>query len=185
VRELKFLTKNKHKAAEFKKLFSHTRYEITPIDISINEIQSPDLETLVTGKLVEAFAKIRRPVFVDHTGLRIDILGGFPEGLTELFWERLKNPKLAELCGRSLNPSVVAVTVIGFCDGKKIKTFRGEVKGKIAAEPAGPEGFQWDPIFVPDGHTETFAQMGTDKKNQISMRRIAIEKFIEYLDRSQ
>jgi XTP/dITP diphosphohydrolase len=133
--------------------------------------------------VIKAFDKIRRPVFVDHTGLHLEILGGFPGGLTDIFWERTKNTRLAQLFGNSENPIVTAVTMIGYCDGQSVKTFRGEVKGVIAPVPRGPEGFQWDPIFIPDGHTETFAEMG-DKKHKISMRRLAINQLLAYLDKS-
>jgi XTP/dITP diphosphohydrolase len=118
---------------------------------------------------------------VDHTGLQLELLNGFPAGLTEIFWERLKNKRLAQIIGKSENSAVNAVTLICYCDGRTLKTFRGEVRGTIAPEPRGPEEFQWDPVFIPNGYTKTFAEMG-DQKNRISMRRQAIDKFIKYLD---
>lgn len=65
--------------------------------------------------------------------------------------------------------------------GIKIHIFKGEIVGTIAPAPRGPEGFQWDPIFIPDGQPQTFAEMG-DKKNEISMRRMAVDKMISYLE---
>ena len=181
--ELRFLTKNDFKFDEFQKLFEDTKYTIVRSEVKIDEIQTEDMEALVSDKVIKAFGEIRRPVFVDHTGLRLELLGGFPGGLTEIFWEKLKNERLAQLIGNSEQPAVTAVTFIGYCDGQSIRTFHGEVKGRIAAAPRGPEGFQWDPIFIPDGRSETFAEMG-DGKNEISMRRLAINQFIEYLDKS-
>jgi len=180
--ELRFITKNEHKAQEFKALFRGTRYRIIPTSVSIEEIQIEDIDALVADKTIKAFDKIRHPLFVDHTGLYLDALGGFPGGLTELFWERLKNKGVAELVGKSDKPGVTAVTLICYCDGKTLNTFRGEVRGTIASEPRGPEGFQWDPVFIPADYSITFAEMGS-KKNDISMRRLAINKFIAYLDK--
>jgi XTP/dITP diphosphohydrolase len=115
------------------------------------------MEVLVSDKVIKAYDKIRRPVCVDHTGLHLDVLNGFPAGLTEIFWNKLKNERLAELFG---NTAVTAVTAIGYCDGKSVSIFRGEVTGLIASAPRGPQRFNWDPVFIPDGHSETFAELG-------------------------
>jgi XTP/dITP diphosphohydrolase len=177
--DLFFLTKNDPKFKEFKKLFVATNHTIKRASIPIAEIQTEDMKALVSDKVIKAYDKIRRPVFVDHTGLHLDVLGGFPAGLTEIFWERLKNERLARLFG---NTAVTAVTLIGYCDGKSVTIFRGEVSGTIAPVPRGPETFQWDPVFIPDGHSKTFAELG-NKKNKMSMRRLAIDKFIAHLDK--
>jgi len=177
--DLLLVTKNDPKFEEFKKLFAGTRYTLRKAPIPIEEIQTEDMGALVQDKVIKAYDKIRRPVFVDHTGLQLDVLGGFPAGLTEIFWNRIQNERLARLFG---DTAVTAVTLIGYCDGKSVTIFRGEVKGTIASVPRGPEGFQWDPIFIPDGRTKTFVELG-DEKNTISMRRLAINEFVAYLDR--
>jgi len=179
--KLRFLTKNKHKAAEFQKLFEGTPCEIIPDGTQIEEIQTEDMEALVRDKVVKAFDRVRWPIFVDHTGLHLDLLNRLPGGLTELFWNGLKNPGLAEFVGKSPKPGVTAVTYIGYCDGRRVYLFKGELRGTIAAEPRGDEGFQWDPVFIPDGETQTFAEMGADRKNKLSMRRLAIEEFARHL----
>lgn len=180
--ELRFLTKNKNKAEEFQELFSHTSFSIVPASVPINEIQTEDMEELVKDKALKGFAELRRPVFVDHTGLYFDLLNGFPGGLTEIFWNRLENKGICDLIGKSGNPRVRAATLIGYCDGRTLEIFKGEISGTVASEPRGPEGFQWDPIFVPDGSLFTFAEMGPEAKNRISMRRVAINEFINHLN---
>lgn len=178
--DIRFLTKNSHKAAEFSALFEGTRFNIIPDPTPISEIQTEDMEELVTDKVIKAFDKIRHPVFVDHTGLYFDLLNGFPGGLTEIFWNRVKNLGIAKLIGQSDTPGVKAVTLIGYCDGKSVKIFRGELHGRVPESPRGPEGFQWDPVFQPNDFRETFAEMGI-RKNDISMRRHAVNSFIAYL----
>ena len=66
-------------------------------------------------------------------------------------------------------------------DGKK-ELFEGIVKGKIITQKKGSEGFGYDPLFVPDGYTETFAELGADIKNKISHRAVATHKLCEYLN---
>ncbi len=58
--------------------------------------------------------------------------------------------------------------------------FYGELRGTIASKPAGPRGFQWDCVFIPEGYDQTFAEMG-EKKNEISNRRIALDRFASFL----
>ena len=73
-----------------------------------------------------------------------------------------------------------AKTTIAYCDGLNIYNFEGEIPGLIVSPPRGSRDFQWDCVFQPVGHTMTFAEMG-EKKNEISMRRIALDKFADYL----
>ncbi|HFM4266346.1 TPA: non-canonical purine NTP pyrophosphatase, partial [Escherichia coli] len=116
----------------------------------------------------------------EHTGLYIESLNGFPGGLTQIFWDKLQADKFSQLLGTSENPRLVAKTIIGYCDSMKIYIFEGETQGTISPVPKGPRDFQWDCIFIPDGESETFAEMG-DRKNEISMRKKAFDKFKEYL----
>lgn len=97
-----------------------------------------------------------------------------------MFWDKLKAEKFSELFGGLENTSLTAKTVIAFCDAKKVYTFEGSVEGNIAPEPRGNKSFQWDCVFIPKGFQETFAEMG-DKKNEISMRKIAFDNFREFL----
>jgi XTP/dITP diphosphohydrolase len=179
--ELRFLTKNEYKLAEFKKLIEPAGHLVVGAHYSIDEIQTEDMDALVTDKCIKAFAHFKRPIFVDHTGLRFDFLDGFPGGLTEIFWNKLKNRRLCEIIGKSSNPKATAITLLGYCDGQRIHIFKGTIEGKVAPEPRGPEGFQWDPIFIPDGCSQTFAEMG-EEKNQMSMRKLAVDQLLTHLD---
>jgi XTP/dITP diphosphohydrolase len=178
--DLRFLTKNEHKLAEYRKLFDSSGHALIKAPFSIDEIQTEDMQALVTAKAVKAFARVKRPIFVDHTGLQFEFFNGFPGGLTEIFWNKLKNDRLSEIVGRSSQPRATAVTLLGYCDGRKVHVFKGSIDGTIAPEPRGPSDFQWDPIFIPDGFSETFAEMG-DRKNDISMRRLAVDRLLTHL----
>lgn len=161
-------------------MLAKTGIEVVAAKYSIDEIQTEDVNNLVRDKLLKAFKLIGRPVFVEHTGLYIESLNEFPGGLTQIFWDKLKAEKFSALLGNGANSALVAKTIIGYCDSRKIYLFEGAIKGTISKEPKGNRDFQWDCVFIPDGETETFAEMG-DRKNEISMRKIAFEKFSNFL----
>jgi XTP/dITP diphosphohydrolase len=181
--QIRFVSKNDYKVAEVKKILEGTGVSIVAAKLSINEIQTENVNELVKDKLLKAFKKFGRPVFVEHTGLYIDSLNGFPGGLTQIFWDNLEADRFSELLGKGDNLGLVAKTIIGYCDAKKMHFFEGEIKGTISPEPKGDTRFQWDCIFIPEGEAETFAEMG-DRKNEISMRKIAFDKFKIFLERA-
>jgi XTP/dITP diphosphohydrolase len=75
-------------------------------------------------------------------------------------------------------------TVVALIEGGGVHYFEGVITGYIATHPSGEGGFGYDPVFVPDGFTQTFAELGEDLKNKISHRALAIDKLKNYLSRS-
>ncbi len=180
--QIRFVTNNPYKLKEVESMIDAA--EIVVAKLKIDEIQTDDVVNLVKDKLIKAFRKIGRPVFVEHTGLYLESLNSFPGGLTQIFWDKLEAEKFSKLLGTLETTNAIAKTIIGYCDGKKIHFFEGEITGKISPEPRGDRDFQWDCVFIPDGQEMTFAELG-DRKNDISMRKIAFEKFNEYLKRGE
>lgn len=176
--KIRFVTNNEHKLKEVQSLLTHA--EVIAAKLKIEEIQTNNVEKLVEDKLLKAFKKVGRPVFVEHTGLYISSLNDFPGGLTQIFWDKLQADKFAELLGTCKDAKAIAKTTIGYCDGKKMFLFNGEVSGNIASEPRGNRDFQWDCVFIPNGEEKTFSELG-DKKNAISMRKIAFDAFNKFL----
>jgi XTP/dITP diphosphohydrolase len=179
--KIAFVSNNLHKVEELKILLKDGPIDVVQVSEKIEELQTQDDEKLVKDKLLKAFAITGKPVFVEHTGLHINYLNGFPGGLTEIFWEKLKHEKFAELVGNLPDNTLTAKTSIGYCDGKCIYFFSGEISGTVPKSPRGPLEFQWDSVFIPDGSDKTFAEMGTVEKNKISMRKIAYDKFLQFL----
>ena len=131
-------------------------------------------------KLIKAFHEIGRPLFVEHTGLYLRRLNDLPAGLTQIFWDRLEARRFADLVAALGDDKVTAKTVLGYCDGRQMHLFEGAIEGTVPRAPAGPEDFQWDCVFIPYGHTKTFAEMGA-QKDEISMRRLALDRFAAHL----
>lgn len=175
---------NAHKITEVKRILDPFGVDIVPVSMKIEELQTEDVERLVRDKLTKAFEKIGRPLFVEHTGLYLSGLNGLPAGLTQIFWDRLQANRFANLVAGLGNAKVTAKTILGYCDGREIHLFEGAIDGTVPRTPAGPTDFQWDCVFIPDGSTKTFAEMG-DAKDDISMRKKALDKFATHLKSSR
>lgn len=173
-----FVSNNNYKIEEVIDYLSST-INIEGYKCKLEEIQSESMEAILRHKTLDAYKRIRRPVLVEHTGLTIENFGGLPGGLTQIFWDKLEAESFCDFFADK--GSVKAVTMFGFCDGKSINVFRGEIEGKIVKRPRGNRKFQWDCVFEPEGSTMTFAEMG-DKKRDISMRTEALKKIKTYLE---
>lgn len=175
-----FVSKNRFKQEEARQILTPLGIAVDADHSAIQELQTVDTESLVRDKTIKAFQKIGRPLFVEHTGLALDMLGGFPGGLTEIFWESLKKDRFSALFA-SDEHKVTARTHIGYADGRRIHVFKGEITGKIVSPPRVDHGFQWDCVFVPEGYSQTFSELG-EEKNRISMRRRALEALHRFLE---
>ena len=182
--KIRFMSGNKHKIKEVQRILSPVDVDIVPVSRKIEELQTQDVDALVRDKLIKAFHEIGRPLFVEHTGLYLRGLNDLPAGLTQIFWDRLEARRFADLVAALGDVKVIAKTVLGYCDGRQMHLFEGAIEGTVPRTPAGPEDFQWDCVFIPDGYTKTFAEMGADK-DDISMRRIALNKFAAHLKTSK
>lgn len=182
--KIRFVSGNQEKIKEVQSILGQSGIEVIPISLKIEELQTEDVEKLVKDKLLKAFKKIGKPVFVEHTGLNINYLNGFPAGLGQIFWDKLGADKFAEIIGNLRDTRVTAETMIGYCDGIKINFFKGSIEGNILNTPAGDRTFQWDCVFIPHGYEKTFADLGAEK-NSISMRKKALDAFKEYLEREK
>lgn len=176
-----FLSSNKYKIAEVQAILNSDTITVLPIKEKINEIQSNDMVEIAIDKALKAFMRIGRPIIVEQTGLLLKDLGDLPGGLTQIFWDSLEADNFGRYFSATETAQVVAKTVIAYCDGKQIKTFEGEIAGQIVSPPRGNRDFQWDCVFQPIGYELTFAEMG-EKKNTMSMRKMAIEKLKAYLE---
>jgi len=178
--EVRFVSKSPDKITEAKKVLENTVIRIIPYEDEIQELQTTDLDKLVKDKVLKAFSKLGRPLIVEHTALYIEELKEFPGGLTQLFWDSVGEQKLLSMMTAIGATKLTAKSLIGYCDGKKIHVFESEIRGTISPEPRGTKGFGWDQIFIPEGYTQTFAELGA-KKHEISMRRHAFDQLAAFM----
>lgn len=173
-----FVTRNDFKAEEFEALFSDAKVNLVRYSNAIHEIQTDDMEAIIRDKVKKAFALVRRPVMVDHSGLEIEALGGLPKGLTQLFWDTLKEHGVCRLVKALDQYGARAIVSLGFCDGRKIHVIHERLSGTIIPETRGHRNFQWDTIFVPQGYDKTYSEMEIDEKNALSQRATATRKLL-------
>jgi non-canonical purine NTP pyrophosphatase (RdgB/HAM1 family) len=175
---LYFITGNKKKYDEVKALL----HDVEQIDIDLPEIQELDAHKVIRAKLEEAYKHLQGECIVEDTSLRFECLGELPGTFIKWFLNTLGNEGLAQLVMKYGNSRAVAKTVIGYArSSSDVYFFEGEITGSII-EPRVPSSFGWDPIFLPDGHDKTFAEMDSFEKNTISMRRIAVEKLKDFME---
>jgi XTP/dITP diphosphohydrolase len=186
---LVFASNNEHKKKEINSLLGESFKLLSLQEVNISE-DIPEDEPQIEGN---ALAKARfvhnftgRNVFADDTGLEIDALNGLPGVHSARFAGDKKDSsanieKVFSMLHDTGNRKARFRTVIALILDDKEYLFEGIVNGTITSNKRGKEGFGYDPIFVPDGKTRTFAEMGLDEKNTVSHRARAFEKLKEFL----
>lgn len=189
---LVFATHNAHKLKEIQALLPTTIKLLSLTDINCNE-DIPETATTIEGNALLKAQYIKEKygydVFADDTGLEVVALNGAPGVYSARYAGAQKNDAdnvallLQQMQG---NPERKAQfrTVIALCLGKETYTFEGIAKGSICQISIGNNGFGYDPIFVPEGYTQTFAQLSQEEKNNISHRGRAFEKLLVFLSNS-
>ena len=187
-----FASNNKHKLEEIKNVVGR-KFEILSLaDIKCNEELSETRNTLEGNSLQKAEYVLQHyntPCFADDTGLEVEALNGAPgvysaryagnhrntDDNIALLLQNLKNDTNRKAQFRTV------ITLIGI-EAQPV-FFEGVIRGEIITEKRGSSGFGYDPVFVPEGHSKTFAEMTLEEKNQLSHRAIAVKKLAEYLSR--
>ncbi|KAB2872144.1 MAG: non-canonical purine NTP diphosphatase [Bacteroidales bacterium] len=187
--ELVFATNNQHKLREVQELLGNHFKVLSLSEIGINVDIPEDFDTLQENALQKAqyiYNRTGHSCFADDTGLEVDALNGEPGVFSARYAGESKSSKdnikklLANLEGVK-NRKARFRTVIALIFDKQEYLFEGEVWGTIIETEQGSDGFGYDPVFLPDGYDNTFAQMPLELKNRISHRGIAVSKLITFL----
>lgn len=177
---LTFATSNVHKVEEAREYLPE--FNIVQHETDLVEIRSEDLEEIALYSLQSVSESVRRPLFVEDSGIFIHALGGFPGPISGYTHEKLGNDKVLSLLQGSEDRSAHFESVIALqIPEGDIITFHGKVDGSIAMEEMGSRGFDYDSIFIPEGEEKTIAQMTLSEKNEFSHRGKALKKMRNYL----
>jgi XTP/dITP diphosphohydrolase len=179
-----FVTTNEHKRREVQEILG---VALGRADLDLPEIQAIDPAEVAAEKARaarEALGDPDLPVLVEDSGLMVDAWGGFPGALTRWVMKSVGNEGMLRMLAPGDDRSARAVCVVALAevDGK-VRTFRGEVRGKVAESPRGEGGFGYDPVFVPGWSSMTYAQMG-EGKNRDSHRARAFRAVREWLEKA-
>ncbi len=183
-------TRNAHKTAEIRAMLKG-RFEV--VDATAFP-ESPEIEetgmTFLENARLKALgisARIAGWVLSDDSGLEVDALGGAPGVWSSSFGgvegnHARNNAKLlAEMAGKEDRRARFRCTMVLARDGAEVAHFSGTVEGRLVDEIHGNGGFGYDPLFIPDGHDRTFAELGDSAKNSLSHRGRALAKVVDFL----
>ena len=173
--ELFFASSNTHKFEEVHRILSNLGLEINLFKIILEEIQSHFLSEIAKRKAIDAFSKIKKPVIIEDDGLFIDALNGFPGPYSSYVYDTIGNKGLLRLLENNESRNAKFVAIIAYSDGiDDVKLFESSISGKISLS-IEDGGWGYDPIFIPDGETKTYANV-SDKDN-LSHRAVSLKKF--------
>jgi XTP/dITP diphosphohydrolase len=184
-----FATNNQNKLKEIAEILGD-QFELVALEsIGCQEELEETQDTLEGNSLQKAeyvHSKYNIAVFADDTGLEVNALNGAPG----VYSARYAGPErdshmnmqklLTELDGKT-DRSARFRTVITYIENGKSFQFEGIVEGNITETMEGAGGFGYDPIFMPHGYSQTFGELSSEIKNQISHRKRAFDKLINFL----
>ncbi len=187
-----FATNNQNKLMEVRKILGNKFQVLSLEDIGCHEDIPEKGQTLEDNALIKAqyvYNKYHVDCFADDTGLEVDALGGAPGVYSARYAggvghdSNANMTKLLHELENNNNRKARFRTIITLIQGGKVTKFEGIVKGEIIQQRRGGEGFGYDPVFQPEGYSQTFAEMSTGVKNQISHRARAVQKLAEFLNK--
>ncbi|MGI6223854.1 MAG: non-canonical purine NTP diphosphatase [Prevotella sp.] len=201
MRKIVFATNNANKLREIREILGEQFQVLSLSDIGCHEDIPEDFDTLEMNSHVKAAyiaEKYGMDCFADDTGLEVDALGGEPGVHSARYAEGTDHDSQANMRKllarlddttnrRARFRTVITLATVGHEQPVRIDRyvqFVGVVEGDIAKQPRGTEGFGYDPVFVPQGYAESFAQLGEDVKNRISHRARAVQKLAAWLKES-
>lgn len=192
-RKFVFATNNAHKLEEVTAILGNRIELLSLKDIHCHVDIPETADTLEGNALLKAqyiFENYQMDCFADDTGLEVEALNGEPEVYSARYAGDGHNAeanmlKLLQNMEGIENRKAQFRTAFALIINGKEHLFEGIIKGEIIKTRRGNSGFGYDPIFVPEGYSQTFAEMGNELKNKISHRAIATNKLCKFLNSIQ
>ena len=188
--EIVLATRNRDKIDEICALLEESPVRVLSLDSFPDAPEVVETEPTLKGnarkKAETIFLYTGRPSLADDTGLEVASLGNRPG----VFSARYAGPEensaanrrklIAELENYE-DRSARFRTIVAFVDRTGVRYFEGVCSGIIGFEDRGERGFGYDALFIPNGHSQTFAEFSPESKNEISHRGMAIRKFVSFI----
>lgn len=187
--ELLFATNNLHKLREIQEILGNEFRILSIRDVGL-DIEIPETQETIEGNAIQKarfiYEQSGKNCFADDTGLEIDALDKRPGVYSARYagegcsFDDNVEKILRELSGNDNRKACFRCVICLITDGKEY-TFEGRVDGFITEERRGSDGFGYDPVFLPAGQHQTFAEMPAYLKNGISHRGKAVMKMVRFL----
>ncbi|HIV56419.1 MAG TPA: RdgB/HAM1 family non-canonical purine NTP pyrophosphatase [Candidatus Stackebrandtia faecavium] len=188
-------SRNKGKLEELRRILAdHPSIELVGLDDVDPYPEAPETAATFAGnaeaKALDALRYTGLPSIADDSGLAVDALNGMP-GVLSARWSGTHGDDTAnlELLLNQMGDvpderrSAAFVCAVAFAQPNvETQIVFGRMPGRVIREPRGANGFGYDPIFVPDGHSETAAELSSEAKDAISHRGEALREFAKLLD---
>ena len=186
-----FATNNAHKLEEVTAILGDKIELLSMKDIHCSADIPETADTLEGNALLKAryiFENYHLDCFADDTGLEVEALNGAPGVYSARYAGDAHNSeanmrKLLQDMEGIENRKAQFRTVFALIINGKEHLFEGIVKGEITKHRHGTSGFGYDPVFIPEGYTQTYAEMGSELKNKISHRAVATDKLCNFLSK--
>jgi len=186
-----FATNNAHKLEEVTAILGDKIELLSMKDIHCHADIPETADTLEGNALLKAryiFENYNMDCFADDTGLEVEALNGAPGVYSARYAGDAHNSeanmrKLLQDMEGIENRKAQFRTVFALIINGKEHLFEGIVKGEITKHRCGSSGFGYDPVFIPEGYTQTYAEMGNTLKNKISHRAVATDKLCNFLSK--
>ena len=186
-----FATNNAHKLEEVIAILGDKIELLSMKDIHCHADIPETADTLEGNALLKAryiFENYNMDCFADDTGLEVEALNGAPGVYSARYAGDAHNSeanmrKLLQDMEGIENRKAQFRTVFALIINGKEHLFEGIVKGEITKHRCGSSGFGYDPVFIPEGYTQTYAEMGNTLKNKISHRALATNKLCNFLSK--
>lgn len=179
--KLYFITSNKHKYMEVLRIAEKYGICLEMMPGMKFEIQSDSLEEISIYSAIENYKVLRKPLMVEDAGLFIKALNGFPGPYSSYVYKTIGINGILKLMEGVEDRRAYFMSVVTIIAEPIFIVEKGLVNGLISNEPRGSFGFGFDPIFIPEGSTKTFAEMTVEEKNKYSHRAKAVEKAFKRL----
>ena len=182
-------TQNPNKRKELLEMLPDHYQILSPLEVNWTEPIAETGDTLRANALIKAKTLSDHsgyPALADDSGLLVDALRGAPgvysaryagEGATD---QDNMAKLLREMAGKP-NRKAHFETVLAFVDGGSVHYFSGQVHGHIGEQPRGQNGFGYDPLFIPEGHDQSFGQLPAETKKSLSHRSQALKAFLAFI----
>ncbi|MCJ7637835.1 MAG: RdgB/HAM1 family non-canonical purine NTP pyrophosphatase [Nitrososphaeraceae archaeon] len=190
--EIYFVSHNIYKYSEIKSIVNNriTDLHLNFCKRNITEIQDQKIEKIAMEKARSAYNIVKKPIIIEDDGLFINSLNGFPGQYSSYVLKSIGNRGIIRLLKGYRDRSAFFKSIFVYSNGIIVKVFYGKINGKISST-IKDDGWGYDPIFIPlnnnndNNSDKTFAKLSkTNKKNELSHRRIALDKFVKWFNQN-
>lgn len=176
--EILFATSNTHKVIEAGITLAEFDVRVVQVQAKGQEIQSDDVAEVASHSAREAARSVGSPLIVEDAGLFVESLGGFPGPYSSYAYSTIGLRGILNLLGDNPQRWATFRSAVAYCEpGDEPRLFEGSVRGWIVATPSGAGGFGFDPIFAPEGLTQTLAELSLEEKCRVGHRGRAMRRF--------